>query len=92
MPAASSGACPRALRKAAASTGLITSATNSDEASTTITVIGRYFMNSPMIPGQNSSGRNTATVVPVEAMIGQATSRVAVSAARARGSPSETWR
>ena len=36
------------------------------------TVIGRYCMNSPTTPGQNNSGTNTASVVAVEAMTGQA--------------------
>ena len=40
----------------AQSTGLKTSATNSDASRAMITVIGRYFMNSPMIPGQKISG------------------------------------
>ena len=38
----------------------------------TITVMGRNFMNSPTTPGQNSSGANTARVVRVEAVTGQA--------------------
>ncbi len=29
-------------------------------------------MNSPIMPGQNRSGRNAASVVAVEAVIGQA--------------------
>ena len=37
-----------------------------------ITVIGRNFMNSPTVPSQNSSGKNTQSVVAVDAMIGQA--------------------
>jgi hypothetical protein len=35
-----------------------------------IRVIGRYFMNSPTIPGQKSSGRKAARVVAVEEMMG----------------------
>ena len=56
-----------------------TSAMASDAASVTRTVIGRNFMNSPTTPGQNSSGRNTTSVVAVEAMMGQAM-RLAASA------------
>ena len=54
--------------------GLITNATNREELNTMISVIGRYFMNSPIIPGQIASGINAASVVAVEAIIGQATS------------------
>ena len=52
-------------------TGLITSATKSDELKTMMSVIGRYFMNSPMRPGQKARGRKAATVVAVDAMIAQ---------------------
>ena len=31
-------------------------------------------MNSPMSPGQSASGKKAASVVPVEAMMGHATS------------------
>ena len=44
----------------------------SDAAKTAISVIGRYFMNSPDMPGHNASGTKAARVVHVEAMIGQA--------------------
>ena len=53
-------------------TGINTSAMNSDAASVKITVIGRNFMNSPTTPDQNRSGKNTQSVVAVEAMIGHA--------------------
>ena len=36
------------------------------------TVMGRYFINSPTTPGQNTSGKKAASVVAVEAMIGVA--------------------
>jgi len=55
-------------------TGLITKATNKDYVSTQMSVIGKYFMNIPMIPGQNIKGRKAANVVAVEAIIGMATS------------------
>ena len=54
--------------------GLITNAMKRDEDKTMMRVIGKYFMNSPMMPGQIASGRKAASVVAVEAMMGQATS------------------
>ena len=42
-----------------------------------ISVIGRNFMKSPMIPGQKIRGAKAARVVAVEAMIGQAMRRAA---------------
>ena len=39
--------------------------------------MGRYFMNSPTMPGQNSSGAKAARVVAVDAMIGQLIRRAA---------------
>ena len=54
--------------------GLITKAMKRDEDKTMMRVIGRYFMNSPMMPGQIARGRNAASVVAVDAMMGQATS------------------
>ena len=44
----------------------------SEAVSTQITVIGRYFMNWPTMPGQTRSGMKTISVVMVEEMIGQA--------------------
>ncbi len=67
-----------------ANAGRITSATNSEELSVMISVSGRNFMNSPTMPGQNAIGRNAASVVAVDAMIGTATSPVAYFAARRR--------
>ena len=37
-----------------------------------ITVVGKKLMNSPTTPGQNNRGMNTASVVAVDAMMGQA--------------------
>ena len=45
-------------------------------------------MKAPMIPGQNMSGMNTATVVAVDPMIGQATSPIPFLAARIGDWPS----
>ncbi len=56
------------------STGLMTKAMNREEDKTMMRVIGRYFMNSPMMPGQMAKGKKAANVVAVEAMMGQATS------------------
>ena len=53
-------------------TGIKISAMNSDAVRVRITVIGRNFMNSPTVPVQNSSGKNTDNVVAVDAMIGHA--------------------
>ncbi len=55
-------------------TGLITRATKREEAKTMIRVIGMYFINSPIIPGQKARGIKAARVVRVDAMIGNATS------------------
>ena len=56
----------------------------------TMSVMGRYFMNSPTVPVQNRSGLKAARVVSVEAMTGRATSPVALRAASARSQPSST--
>ena len=48
------------------------SAISKEAVSVMSTVMGRYFMNSPTTPGQNTSGKNAASVVAVEAMIGAA--------------------
>ena len=55
-------------------TGLITKATNNDEPSVMIKVMGKNFMNSPIIPGQKARGKKAANVVAVEEIIGIATS------------------
>ena len=55
-------------------TGLITNATNKELDNTIIKVIGRYFMNSPMMSFQKINGKKAARVVAVEAIIGIATS------------------
>ncbi len=45
-------------------------ATTSDADSVAIRVIGRYFMNSPTMPGQNISGEKAAMRVAVAAITG----------------------
>ena len=67
--------------KLAENTGIITRATNSDELSTMIRVIGSAFMNSPVMPPQNARGRNALSVVAVEVIIGNAISPTANLAA-----------
>ena len=54
------------------SVGTNTSAMNSDAVSVAMSVIGRNFMNSPTMPGQNSNGMKAARVVAVAAVIGHA--------------------
>ena len=56
----------------APSVGTKTSAVSSEPDSTAIRVMGRNFMNSPTVPGQNSNGMKAASVVAVEAVIGHA--------------------
>ena len=56
----------------APSVGVKNSATTSEADSVAISVIGMYFMNSPTMPGQNSSGENAATRVAVAAITGPA--------------------
>ena len=73
-------------------TGLMTSATNNDELKTTMSVMGKYFMNSPIKPGQMASGMNAASVVAVEAMMGQATSPTPSFAAAMADLPSSIKR
>jgi hypothetical protein len=54
------------------SVGVKISAATSEAESVAISVIGRYFMNWPTIPGQKSSGENAATRVSVAAVTGPA--------------------
>ena len=61
---------------------------NRDADSVAIRVMGRYFMNSPMMPGQKSSGMKAASVVAVAATIGHAMRFAAIAYACRRGYPS----
>ena len=54
------------------STGMKISAISNDAISTAITVIGKYCINCPTMPGQNNSGINTIKVVIVDEIIGHA--------------------
>jgi hypothetical protein len=58
------------LINVAEKTGIMINATNSDELSTMMSVMGRFFINSPVIPPQKARGENAARVVNVEVMIG----------------------
>lgn len=49
-----------------------TNAISNDADNVASNVMGRYFMNSPTTPGQNSNGKKAAKVVSVAAMIGGA--------------------
>ncbi len=57
-----------------------------------VTVYAKGRKNSEASPWTRPSGRNTATVVAVLAVIAPATSRVPVYAARLMLSPSCRWR
>ena len=54
------------------------SAMTSEASRHRITVAGRYFMNWPTTPGQNSSGMKTTILVRVEPTIGGAMRLAAV--------------
>src|SRR5690606_31565206 len=58
------------------STELKKIATKREEPKTMERVIGKYFMNSPMMPGQRPRGTKAATVVRVEMMMGKAISPI----------------
>ena len=53
------------------SVGIKINAIINDDERTAINVIGRNFINSPIISGQKASGINAVNVVQVEAIIGQ---------------------
>ena len=63
-----------------------------DADSTAMRVRGMYFMNSPTMSGQNSSGKNAASVVAVDAMMGQAMRVAAAPYASRRRAPSAILR
>ena len=56
-------------------------ATISEAANVKISIVGRYTMNLPMMPGQNSRGKKGANVVTVPANTGMNTSPAAMRAA-----------
>ncbi len=75
-----------------ANTGLKMNATNSDPAKVTETVMGRYFMKLPMMPGIQRIGRNADTVVRVAVATGSVTSLVPSMAAWNRVLPIDKCR
>jgi hypothetical protein len=76
----------------AVNTGLMTKATNKEDPKTIIKVMGKYFINSPIIPGHNIRGTNAAKVVAVDAIIGHATSLTPRLAASKDSMPSSIYR
>ena len=62
--------------KDAQKVGLMTRATSREELSVMMSAMGRYFMNSPIMPGQKIMGAKAHTVVSVEVITGVATSCV----------------
>ncbi len=53
-------------------------ATNNDELNVIVNVIGKYFMNLPIVPGHNANGKNAINVVAVEEITGQAISPIPI--------------
>ena len=86
-PSASTGALP-GFKNQYASTGTIVSATSSDAVIAIVTVIAKGRKSSPTISPTKTIGRNTATVVIVEAVMAAATSRTARRMAAPRSAPS----
>ena len=68
--------------KSTAKTGFMIKATTSDAASVNMSMVGKYTINLPMMPGQNRSGKNGAKVVIVPANTGMKTSPAAILAAK----------
>jgi hypothetical protein len=75
-----------------ASTGTTVSAQASEASSANVTVNAKGRKNCETRPPTKPSGRKTATVVRVLAVIAPATSRGPLIAAVSRSSPSERWR
>ena len=51
-------------------------ATKSDAVKVAVSVIGKYFMNLPIVPGHSANGRNAINVVAVDEITGQAISPI----------------
>ena len=60
-----------------AKTGFIIKATNNEAPKVIMSVIGRFFINLPITPGQNNNGKKGASVVRVTATTGKNTSPAA---------------
>src|SRR5699024_76521 len=78
---------PRHLRNQYASTGTIVSATSREASIATVTVKANGRNSTPDIPPTSAIGRNTATVVIVEAVIAAPTSRTASTIVSRRDLP-----
>ena len=55
-----------------------TIATNNEAVSVTVKVIGKYFINFPIVPGHKANGKNAIKVVAVEEITGQAISPIPI--------------
>jgi hypothetical protein len=80
------------FRNQYASTGTIVSETSSDASSAIVTVNENGRNSSPVMPSTRASGRNTATVVIVDAVIAPATSRTACTIVAALSTPATRCR
>ena len=85
MLAVTLGARPRMNRYA--STGTIVSATSSEASSAIVTVMANGRKSCPAMPETKAMGRNTATVVRVEAVIAPATWRTEATTLSGVSSP-----
>src|SRR4051794_9790583 len=66
--------------KSTANTGFIINATINDAVNVKMSMVGKYIMNLPMMPGQNSNGKNGHNVVSVPARTGTNISPAAIIA------------
>ena len=84
--------CPPGLRKYAASSGVISRATSSENSTCTDTVIPNCLKNCPETEDRKLTGRNTATIVRLIAITARPISSAASSAARYGDLPIWMWR
>ena len=66
--------------KSTANTGFMINATIKDAVNVKMSIVGKYIMNLPIMPGQNNNGKNGASVVSVPANTGINTSPAAIIA------------
>ena len=71
--------------KSTANTGFIINATSKDAASVKMSMVGRYTIKRPIIPGQKSNGKKGARVVMVPASTGIKISPAAILVAASTG-------
>ena len=64
-----------------------TIATKSDAVNVTVNVIGKYFMNLPIVPGHKAKGKKAIKVVAVDEITGQAISPIPILDAVTRSIP-----